>query len=295
MPLNSPIVAPLEHQSVWEAHGAAILDDLAPVGAVEQALAERIALLWWRLDRAAVVEHAELVRAQADVEWTLARERQAGFEALGVSLPAAPAEVRAAVPDYRAALALLEKLPTLADTAPLPAEVAAHAAYLVADAAALPLDALLPDPEAGLSRENLTEHSGWTAGALRRLVDHAAAATPWSLLEETPRAWPSDVMLARATEHARAGLEVARREAQRVGREVAQRRRVALLPASDVLARLADYETALTRQLADLHQLLAARQAQRQARRERSPVAATGAVPVAGVRSKAVGQRRATK
>jgi hypothetical protein len=295
MPLNSPIVAPLEHQSAWEAHRAAIVKDLAPVGAVERALAERIALLWWRLDRAAVVEHAELVRAQADVEWALARERQARFGALGVSLPAAPAEVRAAVPDYRAALALLEELPSLADAAPLPAEAGAHAAYLVADAAALPLDALLPDPEAGLPGENVTEYSGWTAGALRRLVDHAAAATPWALLEETPRAWPSDVMLARTTEHARAGLEAARREAQRVGREVAQRRRVALLPASDVLARLPDYETALTRQLADLHQLLVACQAQRQSRSERSPGAAAGAGPVAGPRSKAVSQRRAPK
>ena len=61
MRAHSPIVAPLEHQSAWEAHHAAILDDIAPVGAVEQALAERIALLWWRLHRVAVVEHAELV------------------------------------------------------------------------------------------------------------------------------------------------------------------------------------------------------------------------------------------
>jgi hypothetical protein len=264
MRAHSPVVAPLEHLPAWETHRAAIVDDIGPVGALEQALAERIALLLWRLHRVAVVEHAELVHAQADVEGALVRERQMRFQQPGVHPPADPAEVRAAVPDYRAALRLLEELPPLADTALLAAEPAAHAAYIVADAAALPLSALLPDPEVSPSADQLTESSDWTAGALRHLVARAASATPWALLEDPPGAWSAETMLSQATEHARAGLEVVRHEAQRVGREVAYRRRSALLPASEVLARIPDYEASLTRQLADLLQLLAARQAARQ-------------------------------
>jgi hypothetical protein len=295
MRTHSPVVAPLEHLPAWEMHRAAIVDDLAPVGAVEQALAERIALLLWRLNRVAVVEHAELVHAQADVEGALARERQLRFQRPGAHPPVDPAELRAAVPDYRAVLKLLEELPTLADTALLAAEPAAHAAYIVADAAALPLNALLPDPEGSLPAEQSTESTAWTAGALRHLVARAAAATPWALLEDPPGAWSAETMLRQATEHAHAGLEAVRHEAQRVGREVAYRRRAALLPASEVLARIPEYEAALTRQLADLHQLLAARQAQRHARSELPSGAVAGAAPVAGARSKAASQRRAPK
>src|SRR5205807_2233012 len=48
-----PVVTGLESAEQWEVHREAIVADLAPVGAVEAALAERAALYLWRLGRCA--------------------------------------------------------------------------------------------------------------------------------------------------------------------------------------------------------------------------------------------------
>jgi hypothetical protein len=56
------VVPGLEDPALWEAHRAAVLDDLRPVGALEAALAGRVAELLWRLGR--VVE-AETVAIEA--------------------------------------------------------------------------------------------------------------------------------------------------------------------------------------------------------------------------------------
>jgi len=61
-------VIPGEDVVVWEGHRAAITDALVPVGAMEDALAERIALLMWRLGRVARYETAMLAGSVADIE-----------------------------------------------------------------------------------------------------------------------------------------------------------------------------------------------------------------------------------
>jgi hypothetical protein len=49
-------VLPGESAEEWEAHRSGILDALAPVGLLEVTLAERVALLLWRLGRLARFE-----------------------------------------------------------------------------------------------------------------------------------------------------------------------------------------------------------------------------------------------
>src|SRR5262245_57239032 len=46
-----PVVAGLEWNEDWETHRAGILESLAPEGTLEEALAERVALCFWRLNR----------------------------------------------------------------------------------------------------------------------------------------------------------------------------------------------------------------------------------------------------
>jgi hypothetical protein len=53
-----PVVPGLERVEDWEAYRDGILDSLAPAGALEEALAERIALCSWRLQRVARYETA---------------------------------------------------------------------------------------------------------------------------------------------------------------------------------------------------------------------------------------------
>ena len=47
-------VVPGEDPDAWEAHRAALVDDLAPIGALETALAEQVAAKLWRLGRVRV-------------------------------------------------------------------------------------------------------------------------------------------------------------------------------------------------------------------------------------------------
>jgi hypothetical protein len=53
-----PVLAGLERAEDWEAHHTGILASLAPVEALEEALAERVALCSWRLQRVARYETA---------------------------------------------------------------------------------------------------------------------------------------------------------------------------------------------------------------------------------------------
>jgi hypothetical protein len=46
-----PVVAGLEWNEDWETHRAGILESLVPEGTLEEALAERVALCFWRLNR----------------------------------------------------------------------------------------------------------------------------------------------------------------------------------------------------------------------------------------------------
>jgi hypothetical protein len=48
---SMPVVAGLEWHEDWETHRAGILKSLAPEGTLEEALAERVALCFWRLNR----------------------------------------------------------------------------------------------------------------------------------------------------------------------------------------------------------------------------------------------------
>jgi len=64
---NVPVV-PGEYPEAWEAHRAGVVDSLAPVGLLEVNLAERAALLLWRLQRLARYEAETVATAMEEVE-----------------------------------------------------------------------------------------------------------------------------------------------------------------------------------------------------------------------------------
>jgi hypothetical protein len=61
-------VLPGENPEAWEAHRAGVVESLAPVGLLEVNLAERSALLLWRLQRLARYEAETVAAAMEDVE-----------------------------------------------------------------------------------------------------------------------------------------------------------------------------------------------------------------------------------
>src|SRR5262245_49762634 len=65
---ESPLAAPYESADEWHAHRQAVVEDLQPTGQAEACLAERAALLLWRLRRVAHAEVAAIEGRLAAVE-----------------------------------------------------------------------------------------------------------------------------------------------------------------------------------------------------------------------------------
>ncbi len=84
----APVVPGVEKAEDWELHLAGTLESLSPEGHLETVLAERVALLSWRLHRVIRYETESIALFQESVEDDLAKERR--FE----SGPAHPEAVR---------------------------------------------------------------------------------------------------------------------------------------------------------------------------------------------------------
>jgi hypothetical protein len=63
-----PVIPGIENLDEWRVHREGVIASLAPVGALERKLAERVALLLWRLNRVTAYEQAEYARANAGHE-----------------------------------------------------------------------------------------------------------------------------------------------------------------------------------------------------------------------------------
>lgn len=109
-------VIPGEDVAVWEGHRAAIVDALVPVGAMEDALAERIALLMWRLERVSRYETAMLAGSVADTERDYAyneeQKQRYPNSCVYTYIPNTPEECRDAIRDATATARLLRRLDT---------------------------------------------------------------------------------------------------------------------------------------------------------------------------------------
>jgi hypothetical protein len=82
-----PVVPGLEKQEDWESHRDGIMENLSPVGHLEVTLAERVALLSWRLHRVTRYETEAIATSQEMIEddihdrdRLLSALRQKGFE-----------------------------------------------------------------------------------------------------------------------------------------------------------------------------------------------------------------------
>src|ERR687894_903202 len=83
----APVVPGLEKAEDWEEHRGGVLESLSPEGHLELVLAERVALLSWRLHRVTRYETEAIVLYQERVEDDLARKRRLGSHVLGADHP----------------------------------------------------------------------------------------------------------------------------------------------------------------------------------------------------------------
>src|SRR5215203_310906 len=244
----APVVPGVEEKADWEEHRDGILESLFPEGHLELVLAERVALLSWRLRRVIRYETETIALYQERVENDLARERR--FE----SGPDHPEAVRGNAKSAREEHSLLKRFAKMEDDKPLSALdadsviwYAMECADKVAEGEVDPEELLESVSVPGLADSDSWEgYEGWTAGLVRAVIETVARA-----IDEEP-----EDLLEAATRSARFKVERTKREAEKVERDLRNMARERLLPDEKTLEKVARYEAHLSRGLYKaLHEL----------------------------------------
>src|ERR687897_3030223 len=244
----APVVPGVEKPEDWEEYRDGILEDLAPLGSLEFALAERVATLAWRLHRVTRYETESIALYQERVEDDLARERRFG------SGPDHPEAVRGNAKSDRDDHRLLKRFAKMEDEkvlSSLEADLviwgAMECADKVAEGEVDPEELLGSVSVPGLpDSESWEGYEGWTAGLVRAVIEKVARAT-----DEEP-----EELLEAAVRSARWKADRTRLEAEKVERHLQNMSRERLLPDEKTLEKVARYEAHLSRGLYKaLHEL----------------------------------------
>jgi hypothetical protein len=243
----SPVVPGVEKARDWEDHRDGVLDNLSPSGHLELTLAERVALLSWRLHRVTRYETETISLAQAEIADDLARRRRISS---GVFADSHPEDALEKPKELRRTENLLDKLPEMPDGKKLRSEDAANVLEAVAgrvEKEELVEGLDLPGvPEwAGLD-EYPSEWDGWTVEVVRACLRTIAEAAGEDLEE----------LLEGAREETRLGGIQAKNRAEEVKKALAGMTHERLLPDDKTLEKISRYEAHLSRQLFKaLHEL----------------------------------------
>jgi hypothetical protein len=262
-----PVIPGVERAEDWEVHRDGVVRGLAPVGLLETRLAERAALLLWRLDRVARYETAVIVVGldEADDESARPLDMTPAAAAEAERQKKAPEELaskRNFLANTRAGIRALKRLPGLADEAPFDAGEAFTILELAADA--LPESTPCPWIEEaeflaalGASEDDDFFHVSWTAGLVRRglaLIGKYGRMTEERITRLTARGLEEHHDdLRESVSKLSAEVRVLR---ERSGARIERQRARLLLPGGDGEGKVLRYENHLSRQLYQaLHEL----------------------------------------
>src|SRR5215210_3163734 len=238
-----PVIPGVETREAWEEHRDGVLESLQPEGHLELVLAERVALLSWRLNRVTRYETESIALIQEKAEDDLADRRRFASRVLGA---AHPEDVRANLKDARSDYRLLKRFPKLHDDKHLSSFDADRILWAVmevtdrvAEGEVAPEDLLDEISIPGVPENTLEweDYEGWSAGAVRAGIDAIATAT-----EEDP-----EDLLDVATDAARRSIIGKEQAAKQVERDLKRMSRERLLPDEKTLEKVARYEAHLSR------------------------------------------------
>src|SRR5918994_6040806 len=174
----APVVPGVEKAEEWEEYRDGILESLQPEGHLELVLAERVALLSWRLNRVTRFETMTITLSQEKLEDDLADRRRFGSYLVGATHPE---DVRSALQDARRTQRVLKQFPKLPDDKRLSGPDAAGVLDLVwgqtdeeVEAEEVQFPEEIPD-WAGLE-EYMAEWDGWTVSLVRECISAIVSA-----------------------------------------------------------------------------------------------------------------------
>src|SRR5918995_4022844 len=170
------VVPGVEKREDWEVHRDGMMDSLQPEGHLELVLAERVALLSWRLHRVTRYETESIALYQERAEEDLAKERRFG------SGPDRPEAVRGNAKSDRDDHRLFKRFAKMEDDKPLSALDAdriiwdaMECADKVAEGEVDPEELLESVSVSGLPDSDSWEgYEGWTAGLVRAVIEAVA-------------------------------------------------------------------------------------------------------------------------
>jgi hypothetical protein len=247
----APVVPGLEKEEDWQGHKDGILENLAPVGHLEVNLAERVALLSWRLHRVTRYETGAIAISQESIEEDiherdrfLSALRHKGFESTH------PEDIRSDAKYYKQVHSALRRFPSLTPEKTLKGADASSVVWGVlmeakkASGEDIDVEALdlpgVPEDEA------IEELSAMKAADVRGCVE--AIASHVSL--------DPDNLLESATYEAGYEARSATHKKEEMEREIARKSRERILPDETTLVKISRYEAHLSRQLYQaLHEL----------------------------------------
>jgi hypothetical protein len=246
-----PVVPGLEKQEDWESYRDGIMESLSPVGHLEITLAERVALLSWRLHRVTRYETETIALAQERVEWDIHESESIlrSHRALPWG-PTHPEDVRLEAKYRKATHNALKRLPSLKAGTTMKGE---DASAIVVQVLVAARDALgeeieaeeldLPGVPEGAAVEDLPSMKVEDVRGCVQSIARAAGEDP-------------DALLVTATEMALRASIGSKMDAERTEGEIGVMRRERILPDDKTLEKISRYEAHLFRQLYQaLHEL----------------------------------------
>ncbi len=247
----SPVVPGVEEAKDWEDHRDGVLENLSPAGHLELTLAERVALLSWRLHRVTRYETAAISLSQEKIEENLHdRNRLLRSFRDGPFDATHPVDVRFEAKHTRQTHNALRRLPTLDADKKLRGQDASSVVWSMLMAAKKQTGEEIDEESLELpgvpDDTDVVELPTMKVSDVRGCIEAIAAH-----IGEEP-----DELLEAATVSARLDASRAEAKAEEVEEEVSNMSRERILPNGEILEKISRYEAHLSRQLFKaLHEL----------------------------------------
>lgn len=241
----APVVPGLETERDWQEHRAAILEHYSPEGALQSELAQRVALLTWRLRRVTRYETQSVAISQEKVEYDFhSFERlMAGMRGEGLAVTTHPEDIRVEAAHAKRAERTFKRFPSEKPGKVLRAEYAGAIVFGVYLAAKKALGGELEVEALDLSGiaedDDIYDLPAMKVGDVRGCIEVLAAAASVEPVELLEIAAYEAGYEARKAAHKMEAME----------RDVSRKQRERTLPDADTLQKIGRYEAHLSRQL----------------------------------------------